>query len=47
MRLVHLEGQWSCPTGGAGSVRIRLGDDPATTREGVAGFERPLALAGR
>ena len=46
VRLVHLEGEWSCPTGGAGSVRIRLEDDTAS-REGVPGFERPLALAGR
>jgi DNA polymerase-3 subunit epsilon len=46
VRLVHLEGEWSCPTGGAGSVRIRLDDDP-TSREGVPDFERPLALAAR
>ena len=44
VRLVHLEGTWSCPTGGAGSVQARLDGLP---EQAPAGFERPLGLRGR
>lgn len=44
VRLVHLEGTWSCPAGGAGSVQARLEGLP---EQSPAGFERPLGLRGR
>ncbi len=43
VRLVHLEGEWSCPTHGAGSLRARI--DPASTAR-VHGFDQTPAMAG-
>ncbi len=42
VRIVELDGSWSCPVGGAGSVRALL--DPGRPHD-VAGFDRDTATA--
>jgi DNA polymerase-3 subunit epsilon len=43
VRIVEMDGSWSCPVGGAGGVRALLDD----RRPGdVAPFDRDLAVAG-
>lgn len=43
VRIVELDGSWSCPVGGAGGVRAVL---EAPRPADVAGFDRDLAVAG-
>jgi DNA polymerase-3 subunit epsilon len=44
VRLVHIEGEWSCPVDGATAVRERL-DPVDSSRSRVAGFGHPLVSA--
>lgn len=41
VRMVHVEGQWTCPVGGAGSL-LELVDPVGASRSRVPGFDRPL-----
>jgi len=43
VRIVELDGSWSCPVGGAGAVRALLGDGHPSD---AAPFDRDLAAAG-
>jgi DNA polymerase-3 subunit epsilon len=44
VRLVSLDGEWSCPVGGAGGLRARL-DPVQASRSRVAGFGHPAVTA--
>jgi DNA polymerase-3 subunit epsilon len=43
VRIVELDGSWSCPVGGAGAVRARLDDGRPSD---VPAFDRDLPAAG-
>jgi DNA polymerase-3 subunit epsilon len=46
VRIVELDGSWTCPVGGAGSVRHELEPAVAAAHE-VVGFDRDHALGGQ
>ena len=46
VRIVELDGTWTCPVGGAGSVRHELEPAVATARE-VVGFDHDVPAARR
>ena len=41
VRMVHVDGEWTCPVGGAGSLLERL-DPVGSSRSRVPGFDHPL-----
>ncbi len=41
VRMVHVEGEWTCPVGGAGSL-VELVDPVGSSRSRVPGFDHPL-----
>jgi DNA polymerase-3 subunit epsilon len=47
VRLVHLDGSWSCPTHGAAGARARLDPGSATARGWVRPFGEPVDWADR
>ena len=45
VRIVSLEGEWTCPVHGAGAARARLEPLAAAPRDAV-GFDEPAPVAG-
>ncbi len=39
--MVHVEGEWTCPVGGAGAL-VELVDPVGSSRSRVPGFDHPL-----
>ncbi len=46
VRMVHVDGEWTCPVGGAGSLLERV-DPVGSSRSRVPGFDHPLVHPGR